>query len=101
VGRKLTRRSDDTSEEAELASTERALAEDRAGLLCRSLSQIFGQDHPAVVRTLHDLAVLCDAENRAEDARALWGEARRLVEPSPQDADRPTGAPARVDARRS
>ena len=65
-----------------MASTERALAEDRAGLLCRSLSQILGSDHPAVVSTLHDLAVLCDAENRKEEARALWQEARRLVEPS-------------------
>jgi hypothetical protein len=78
-----------------VASTERALAEDRAGLLCRSLSRILSPDHPAVVRTLHDLAVLCDAENRAEEARALWREARRLVEPSDS---RPEPA---VDLRRS
>jgi hypothetical protein len=65
-----------------VTSTERALAEDRAGLLSRSLSQLLGPDHPAVVRTMHDLAVLCDAENRTEEARALWQEARRLVEPS-------------------
>ena len=43
--------------------------------------KVLGPLHPEVAATLHDLAVLHESMGSAEQARALWAEARGLLEP--------------------
>jgi hypothetical protein len=44
--------------------------------------QILGSGHPDVATTLHNLALLHEAEGRVSEARALWAEARAGLEES-------------------
>jgi tetratricopeptide (TPR) repeat protein len=43
--------------------------------------EILGPSHPEVAATLHDLAVLHETMGSADQAHALWAEARSILEP--------------------
>lgn len=43
--------------------------------------KVLGPRHPEVAATLHDLAVLHESMGSADQARALWAEARGILEP--------------------
>lgn len=45
--------------------------------------QVLGPEHPEVAITLHNLALLYNAAGRVDDARALWAEARALLDGPP------------------
>ena len=42
-----------------------------------------GPGHPDVATTLHNLALLHEAEGRATESAALWAEARALLDSAP------------------
>lgn len=59
--------------------------EDQVGEVCRSLRRLLGGDDPLVARTLHDLALQCDAAGRKEISASLWSEARRSLPGTPDE----------------
>lgn len=59
--------------------------EDLVADLCQSLRRLLGTDDPLVARTLHDLALLCDANGRNEISASLWSEARRSLPETPEE----------------
>ena len=40
---------------------------------------MFGEIHPALTTTLHNLAVVCEGNGGAEEARELWARAMTLL----------------------
>ena len=38
-----------------------------------------GEAHPALTTTMHNLAVVCDGNGRADEARELWARAMTLL----------------------
>ena len=62
--------------------------EEAAALYQQTLAlqrEILGPSHPEVAGTLHDLAVVHEAMGSADHARALWAEARSILEPERAD----------------
>ena len=59
--------------------TEAASLYERALALTR---RVLGPSHPEVAATLHNLAILRESMGRSDEARALWAEARTILEPS-------------------
>jgi len=60
--------------------------DEAAGLYERSLAirrRILGPDHPDVVATLHNWAVLCQSAGRTEEATVLWDEAGAILASAP------------------
>jgi tetratricopeptide (TPR) repeat protein len=60
--------------------------EEAAGLYERSLAirrRVLGPDHPDVVATLHNWAVLCQSAGRTEEATVLWDEAGAILASTP------------------
>jgi tetratricopeptide (TPR) repeat protein len=72
-------------EEAGVLEAEGRLDE-AAALYERALSlkrTVHGPNHADVAATLHNLAVLRERMGHAEEAGALWAEARRMLEAPP------------------
>ncbi len=62
--------------------------EEAAALYQQALAlqrESLGPGHPEVAATLHDLAVVHETMGSADHARALWAEARSILEPERGD----------------
>lgn len=46
--------------------------------------RVLGEGHPDVATTLHNLALLLEADGRTEEARSLWAQARAVLAPASQ-----------------
>jgi hypothetical protein len=63
-----------------LGLTESTLPDELARQAAELLQELIGPGHPAVAKTLHNLALICDGEGRPEVARCLWAQARSVFD---------------------